>query len=82
MSSRPRPLQIPLRGGSGRAPTGAVQFRGDWPGLFVRGDHAIVIAMAIRTVQNHPAVAADGRLAWAVDRLVKLAEIVERDVTA
>lgn len=30
--------EIPIPGGSGRIKTGAMRFRGDWPGLFIRGD--------------------------------------------
>ena len=35
--------QIPIEGGSGKVPTGAMQFEDDWPGLFLRGDDAISI---------------------------------------
>jgi hypothetical protein len=31
---------IPIPGGSGSTPTGAMQFQDDWPGLFLRGDDA------------------------------------------
>ena len=40
--------QIPVAGSSGRVPTGALQFRDDWPGLFVRGDDAIGLMLSIR----------------------------------
>jgi hypothetical protein len=36
-----------------RPPTGALQFDGDWPGLFVRGDGAIYAAASIRLLQAH-----------------------------
>ncbi len=32
---------IPIEGGSGKIRTGAMQFEGDWPGLFIRGDDCI-----------------------------------------
>ena len=39
-------LKIPLPGGSGVAKSGAIQFENDWPGLFLRGDTAIVVSLA------------------------------------
>ena len=76
----PNILQIPLPGGSGEAPTGAVQFQNDWPGLFVRGDHAIRMRTAIRTLRerlaNHPDLAVGN----ALYDLGELADIIGRDV--
>lgn len=31
-----------------RVETGAIQFENDWPGLFIRGDNAFALLMAIR----------------------------------
>jgi hypothetical protein len=77
MKSNSKILQIPLPGGSGRAPTGAVQFRDDWPGLFVRGDDAIFAGAAIRQLQerlsSHPDVAV-------TTALYTLADVIEREV--
>jgi hypothetical protein len=39
--------KIPIPGGSGKAPTGALQFEDDWPGLFVRGDDAGMLMIEI-----------------------------------
>ena len=80
MTDKPRPLQIPLPGGSGRAPTGAVQFQDDWPGLFIRGDTAIIMAHAIRTLEASLRDTADVVVASQLMKLARLAEIVERDV--
>jgi hypothetical protein len=44
--------QIPFPGSSGQTPTGAMQFQGDLPGLFIRGDTAIVMASKIRHLQQ------------------------------
>ncbi len=40
MAESKRPIQIPVEGSSGRVPSGALQFRDDWPGLWLRGDDA------------------------------------------
>lgn len=39
-------------GSAPRVETGAVQFGGDWPGLFIRGDDAYMLARHIETLQN------------------------------
>ena len=64
--------QIPFSGGSGRVPTGAIQFEQDWPGLFVRGDEAGFLLLAIRRVERQL-----GGLPLA---LAEVAQIIERDV--
>ena len=33
-----------------RAETGVMEFEGDWPGVFIRGDNAAYYAMALRSV--------------------------------
>ena len=43
-----RITQIPVPGNSGDTPTGAMQFQEDWPGLFIRGDDAIMLMSAIQ----------------------------------
>ena len=43
----PDPLVIPATILSGRVETGPVQFGDDWPGLFIRGDNAFGMKMAI-----------------------------------
>ena len=69
-----------MPGGSGEAPTGGVQFQNDWPGLFVRGDHAIRMRTAIRALQerlaDHPELAVGN----ALYDLGELADIIGRDV--
>lgn len=79
-STNSRILQIPLPGGSGNAPTGAVQFRDDWPGLFVRGDTAIVLGFAIRNLEKALAKSDDVVVASALNKLSVIADIIERDV--
>ena len=73
-------IQIPLPGGSGKAPTGAVQFRDDWPGLFIRGDTAIAMSISIRELQGRLSKTTDVQISSALQRLSKIADIIERDV--
>ncbi|MCX5659799.1 MAG: hypothetical protein NTW19_08770 [Planctomycetota bacterium] len=71
------PLQIPLPGGPGKAPSGPVQFRGDWPGLFIRGDHAVSVAMCIRQLEKQLGSAIKGADVPAWNRLTELASLIE-----
>jgi hypothetical protein len=78
--TRPRLLRIPLPGGSGLAPTGAVQFQDDWPGLFMRGDQAILVSVCIREMEKALARHDDAAAARWLAKLLPLAELIERDV--
>lgn len=73
-------MHIPLPGSSGAVPTGALQFQNDWPGLFVRGDEAIPLAVKIRAMdkalENNDNVTVEAALI----QLRRLAQIVEKDV--
>ena len=80
MTDQPRRTQIPLPGSSGQAPTGAMQFQQDWPGLFIRGDDALSIAASIRELERKLAGNDDVRIAMAINRLKKIADIIECDV--
>ena len=80
MSPTPKILQIPMHGSSGETPTGAIQFQNDWPGLFVRGDDAIVLMSKIRGLQKHLASHPDLVVAAALVELSKIADLIERDV--
>jgi hypothetical protein len=61
--------------------TGVVQFKGDWPGIFIRGDDALGHAYVIRTVLRQVEEAMRGGTAlqpsseWA--HLHELAELLE-----
>ena len=72
--------KIPVQGGSGRIPTGAIQFEGDWPGFFLRGDSASSHLSFIRTLEeklrNHP----DPVVVACMVHLSGIADIIERDV--
>jgi hypothetical protein len=52
MVERPHITIVPFPGGSGQAPTGAMQFQDDWPGLFIRGDDAIQLLGTIERVEQ------------------------------
>jgi hypothetical protein len=80
MSDEPRRTLIPLPGSSGQTPTGAMQFQRDWPGLFIRGDSAILVALSIRELETQLAGTDNVRISSALSRLSKIAEIIERDV--
>jgi hypothetical protein len=75
-----RITQIPFPGSSGQTPTGAMQFQGDWPGLFIRGDSAIDMASKIRHLQQRLSDTQDGVVALSLGVLGKFADIIERDV--
>lgn len=79
MSER-RIAQIPVPGGSGRARTGAMQFQDDWPGLFIRGDDAIVLLSAIEQLAERLADSKDVLVTSALSRLMSIAVIIDRDV--
>ena len=63
-----------------RMPTGAMQFGKDWPGLFIRGDDAIALALDIRRLQEKIKSTGNRALINSMSSLVELAEVVERDV--
>jgi hypothetical protein len=75
-----RVTQIPMPGSSGETPTGAMQFRDDWPSLFVRGDDAIMLLGAIEQLTERVAHHPDVIIASALARLARIAEIIKRDV--
>jgi len=49
--------EIDLPGGSGKVPTGPMRFRGDWPGIFVRGDEALGMARILHVIVATPGLA-------------------------
>ena len=78
-STRGPPFRSPP-GGSGAAPIGAVRLWNDWPGSFVRGDNAILLAFSIPQLNAALASSADLNIWTALSRLTSIADIVERDV--
>ncbi len=75
-----RVTQIPFAGSSGQTPTGAMQFEDDWPGLFVRGDSALSVSIAIRRLQGFLKDCQDLEVASAMSVLGSLADTIDRDV--
>ena len=57
-----------------------MQFRDDWPGLFIRGDDAIFARAAIRQLQEHLASHPEVAVTNALHRLSQLADVIEREV--
>lgn len=79
-SNQARVFQVPLPGGSGNVPSGAMQFRDDWPGLFLRGDTAIVIGLAIRQLETALASSQDPSVWSALRKLTAIADLIDHDV--
>ncbi len=75
-----RITHIPVPGNSGLSPTGAMQFQGDWPGLFVRGDDAIGLMGAIEALARRLGDSSDPVVASALNQLQGIAEIIKHDV--
>ena len=80
MPAKPKRTQIPIEGGSGLTPTGAMQFANDWPGLFIRGDQTGPILCAIRRLQDHCGNMKNGEVRLSLHVLDEIAEIIENDV--
>jgi hypothetical protein len=74
--------KIPFPGSSGETPSGAMQFKNDWPGLFIRGDDAVSLAANIRGLQQRLSTQADPVVAAVLIQLGHIADIIERDVIA
>lgn len=74
----PKARQVPVDGGSGSYPTGAIQFRNDWPGLFVRGDDALAVLSELRaTLQELRRTSPQANLGW---RTAEVMRAIENDV--
>ena len=75
-----RITKIPLPGGSDSTPTGAMQFEGDRPGLFLSGDSASSLLSCIRALQqllrDHP----DPVVEACLIELAVIAALIENDV--
>ncbi len=74
-----RPIIIAKVDGVDRVGSGPVRFGKDWPGLFIRGDHAIKIAMCVRQLQTEIGGSPAGN-GWALKFLAELATMIEDDV--
>jgi hypothetical protein len=57
-----------------------MQFQDDWPGLFVRGDDAILLMSAIEQLRARLADHPDVVVASALNRLARYADVIARDV--
>ncbi len=71
--------RIPLPGGSGRIPTGAMQFQDDWPGLFIRGDDAITLLSELRLLEQLLTEKCQKGLPW---KLSEIRDLIQHDVRA
>jgi hypothetical protein len=50
MKKNSKITQIGIPGGSNHIPTGALQFKDDWPGLFIRGDEAFAFMLELKQI--------------------------------
>jgi hypothetical protein len=77
---QPKLTKIPLPGGSGAIPSGALQFQGDWPGLFLRGDEAVLLGARIKSLLGvlKEKKVDDPRIWSAVLQLEEVAEMIDR----
>jgi hypothetical protein len=65
-------IEIDQEGGSGKAVTGGLRFRNDWPGLFIRGDECGVIFNTIMYLENSGLKVPDD--------ILRLRDLIQRDV--
>lgn len=74
--------KIPLPGGSGVVPSGALQFQDDLPGLFLRGDEAVTLGVRIKLLLEvlKEKRVDDPRIWAAVLQLEEVTEMIERYV--
>jgi hypothetical protein len=57
-----------------------MQFQGDWPGLFLRGDDAIVLMGRIRILVERLGHPEDPAIWSTLMHLSELADLIEKDV--
>jgi hypothetical protein len=57
-----------------------MQFQDDWPGMFLRGDSALPVMIAIRRLQRFLWDCDDLEIASAMAVLGSLADTIDRDV--
>ena len=74
----PQITKIPVRGGSGTTPTGAMQFEGDWPGLFIRGDHALRLLRELRELTEIAKQQSKSPIVWMETEHIM--QIIQQDV--
>jgi hypothetical protein len=65
-----------------RVESGAVQFGDDWPGLFIRGDHALALMVWIQSLCERLADCQDPIVIDRLDRLKQYANLIQQDVKA
>ena len=78
-------IQAILPPGTERVETGALEINKDWAGLFMRGDHAIGLRLAIRQampiLEEQMKVGQGANLFSLLSYLKEIESIVDEDVT-
>ena len=78
IQQHPKARQVPVEGGSSSYPSGAIQFRNDWPGLFIRGDDALALLFELQaTLRDMQRISPKAGLGWRTSELMR---IIESDV--
>jgi hypothetical protein len=76
----PQITKVPKPTDIGRVETGALQFDDDWPGLFLRGDYALVLMARIRILAERLGKQDDPGIWSVMVSLKELADLIDRDV--
>lgn len=63
-----------------RVETGAVQFGNDWPGLFIRGDNAMMLKLDIEVLAVYVQEAGRPSVQVALNSLIRMAEMIGENV--
>ncbi|MFQ5631707.1 MAG: hypothetical protein ACE5I1_23290 [bacterium] len=80
MAETKKITQIAMQGGSGNIPTDAMQFKDDWPGLFVRGDDALAMFIELKSLQDRLKKECGEKYASLGFTTKNIMEIIEKDV--
>ncbi len=70
-------VNIPQQGGSGKIPTGAIKFKDDWPGLYIRGDFSIFLKKELDEVLEF---LRDNNSSIDTTKIEEIIEIINNDV--
>ena len=73
-------IQVSVPRGLEKVPTGAIQFKNDGPGLFIRSEDAFLLAATIRSLQQRHSARSDALVDALLTQLGQIADVIENDV--